>query len=120
MRRTQKRTQKKHKGGYYSMSGAIAPGAALWTRQSEMGDYAISNRGNNAMYGRGRSKKSRKQKTRKGGARYGAVSASYQGTGSRGMADYVATNTKYPPFGPAKEGAFNNAASQPGSFVKAV
>jgi hypothetical protein len=118
--------RRKHRGGYYGAVGAIAPGAMEWGRGSEMGDWAISSRGANAMYGRGRkgSKKNKAKKTRKmrGGNKFGAVSASYQGTGARGIADFVQTNTKYPPFGPAQLGAFNNAGAQPGSghanFVK--
>jgi hypothetical protein len=117
--------RRKHRGGYYSAVGAIAPGAMEWGRGSEMGDYAISSRGGNTQFGRGRkSRKGKPKKTRKmrGGNKFGAVSASYQGTGARGIADYVPTNTKYPPFGPAQLGAFNNAGAQPGSgygsFVK--
>ena len=68
--------------------------------------------------------KRRKTRKHRGGSRFGAVAASYQGSGSRGMADFVATNTKVPPFGPAAGGAFNNAGAQPGSgygsFVKAA
>ncbi len=108
--RTSKRKtarSKKMKGGYYGMSGAIAPGAALWTRQSEMGDYAVSSRGGNTQYGSSRKgKKSKKTMKKRGGSRFGAVSASFQGTGARGIADAVPTNTKFPPFGDAKLGAF--------------
>lgn len=117
--------RRKHRGGYYGAVGAIAPGAMEWGRGSEMGDWAISNRGANAQYGRGRKRRgtnSKKTRRMRGGNKFGAVSASYQGTGSRGIADYVQTNTKYPPFGPAQLGAFNNAGAQPGSghasFVK--
>ena len=48
---------RKHKGGYYSMSGAIAPGAVNWTRGSEMGEWSVSNRGGNAQYGSGKRRK---------------------------------------------------------------
>lgn len=54
---TLKKGSRKHKGGYYSMSGAIAPGAANWTRHSEMGDWAVSNRGGNTQYGSGKRRK---------------------------------------------------------------
>ena len=123
--RTSKKKTRKVKGGYYGMSGAVAPGAPAWTRGSEMGDYAISSRGGNTQYGAKRhGRKGKKtQKKKKGGSRFGAVSASYQGTGQRGMIDVVPTNTKFPPFGPAQQGAFNNAGAQPGSgyasFIKA-
>lgn len=124
---SRKRTQRKHKGGYYGMSGAIAPGAALWTRGSEMGDWAVSNRGANAQYGSGKKKgkkslkKTMKRKQR-GGGKFGGVSASYQGTGSRGIADFKGIITRDGTGAPAG-GAFNNFGAQPGSgyssFVKA-
>lgn len=56
---SRKRTMKKTKGGYYSMSGAIAPGAVNWTRGSEMGEWSVSNRGGNAQYGSGKKGKKR-------------------------------------------------------------
>lgn len=116
------RKTRKHRGGYYGAVGAIAPGAMQWGTGSEMGDWAVSSRGGNSQYGAGRKRKGRK--TRRGGSRYGAVSASYQGTGSRGLANYLPTNTKVPPFGGPAGGAFNNAGAQPGSgygsFVKAA
>jgi len=124
---SRKRTLRKHKGGYYGMNGAVAPGAALWTRGSEMGDWAVSNRGANSQYGAGKKKgkkslkKTLKRKHR-GGGKYGGVSASYQGTGSRGIADYQGIITRDGTGAPAG-GAFNNFGAQPGSgyssFVKA-
>lgn len=73
----------------------------------------------------GRKRKGKKAVTRrkmKGGSRFGAVAASYQGKGTAGLIDVAQVNTKYPPFGGAKLGAFNNAGAQPGSgfssFVK--
>lgn len=125
---SRKRTARKHKGGYYGMSGAIAPGAALWTRQSEMGDYSVSNRGGNSQYGSGKKKGGKKsakktlKRKQKGSGRYGGVSASYQGTGSRGIADFQGVITRDGSGAPA-QGAFNNHGAQPGSgyssFVKA-
>jgi len=128
--KTQRRTKHKRgtkrtmKGGFYGASGAIAPGAMGWSAGSEMGDYAISRRGGNSMIGAGRKKKGTRKTTRKqrGGSRYGAVSASYQGTGSRGIMDVVGVNTKggvgYPAYGD-----WNNKGAQPGSgydsFVRA-
>ena len=122
-----KKTQKAKKGGYYGFSGAVGTGAPNWSRGSEMGDWAVSSRGGNTQYGRGRKNKKGSKKTRKvkrGGNRFGAVSASFEGTGSRGMIDVVPTTTKYP-FGPGGEpGNFNNFGAQPGSgyssFVKAA
>ena len=106
------------KGGYYSFSGDVAPGAANWTRHSEMGSYAVSDRGGNAQYGRGRGRKRRDKngkKTRKvkrGGGSYGAVSASYQGTGARGIADVVGISPNKPGF--ATQGEFNYYGGKPG------
>ena len=121
-KKTKKRsTKRRHRGGYYSMSGSIAPGAALYTRQSEMGVRAIEDRGANGMIGQGRKRKHRKTRRRlRGGQKFGAVYASYPGPGARGIADYVAGTHK-----PAQYalGDFNNKANGPGdfsSFVKAV
>ena len=123
-RHTKKRGTRKRKqrGGFYSFEGATAPGAAQWGRGSEMGEFAVdksgnmSNMGPNGMrseiqHGRGRRRKSRGRKTKRrqrGGGKYGGVSASYLGTGSRGIADRVGVNTRVPPLGEAANGAFNN------------
>ena len=113
--RTKKRGVKK--GGYYSFSGDVGvPGAANWTRHSEMGPYAVSNRGGNTQYGRGRKRKGKKggktRKVKRGGGAYGAVSASYQGTGARGIADVVGISPNKP--GYATEGEFNYYGGKPG------
>ncbi len=124
-RSSRKRTMRKHKGGYYGMTGAVAPGAPLWGRGSEMGDWSVSNRGANAQYGakRRRGKKTMKKgRKQRGGNKYGGVSASYVGTGSRGIADRVPVSTRTGDAGPSL-GAFNNHGAQPGSgfgsFIKA-
>jgi hypothetical protein len=123
-RHTKKRGTRRHrkmKGGYYGASGAIAPGAMAWGRGSEMGQFTVDKGGNIGnlnpqnviQYGSGRRRKSRGRRTRrkmKGGGKYGAVAASFVGTGSRGIADHVGTNTKYPPFGGPAQGAFNDGA----------
>lgn len=117
-------TRRKHRGGFYGATGAIAPGAMAWGRGSEMGQWAVSSRGGNTHYGAGR-RKSRGKKTRKhrGGGSYGGVSASFQGTGSGGMADFKPIVTR-DGSGSAAGGAFNNFGAQPGSghasFVKAA
>lgn len=123
-RHTKKHATRRHRkmrGGYYGASGAIAPGAMAWGRGSEMGQFAVDKGGNIGnlnpqnviQYGRGRRRKSRGRRTRRkmrGGGKYGAVAASFVGTGSRGIADVVGTNTKYPPFGGPAQGAFNDGA----------
>ena len=106
------------RGGYYSFSGDTGtPGAANWTSHSEMGPYAISNRGGNTQYGRGRKQKGKKsgKKTRKvkrGGGRYGEVSASFQGTGERGLANVTGVSINKPGF--ANQGDFNYYGGKPG------
>jgi hypothetical protein len=89
-----------------------------------MGDFA-ANRAGNATYGAGRrkhSKKTRRTRKHRGGSRYGGVSASYQGSGTAGLADFKGIVTRDGTGAPAG-GAFNNFGAQPGSghasFVKA-
>jgi hypothetical protein len=50
----------------------------------------------------------------RGGSKYGATSASFVGTGERGMINVVQNNTKGA--GPAAYGAFNNKGAGPGNF----
>lgn len=120
-------TRRKHRGGYYGAVGAIAPGAMQWGRGSEMGNWAVSSRGGNTHYGAGRRKSRGKKVTRRrkvrGGGSFGGVSASFLGTGSRGIADFKPIVTR-DGSGSAAGGAFNNFGAQPGSghasFVKAA
>lgn len=120
-------TRRKQRGGYYGAAGQIegAPGAMKWSAGSEMGDFAV-NRAGNATYGAGRrrkhSKKTRRTRKHRGGGKFGGVSASFQGSGSAGMADYKGIITRDGTGSPAG-GAFNNYGAGPGSgganFVKA-
>jgi hypothetical protein len=138
---TRRHKRKTLKGGYYSFNGALATGAPSYGTGSEMGDFAVSRSGNNSVGGSKRKHKKRRggaeessseeeeemkvagrrrkmtkrRKTMKGGGKFGAVSASFTGTGERGIGNYSATNTHYPPFGGPAGGAFNNAGAQPGS-----
>lgn len=68
-------------------------------------------------------KRKNKKRTMKGGNKFGGVSASFQGTGSRGIADYKPIITR-DGSGAAAGGAFNNFGAQPGSgyssFVRAA
>jgi hypothetical protein len=125
------RRHRKHRGGFYGATGAIAPGAMEWGRGSEAGEFAagLGDRGGNSFQlGAGRKRRgSRKlarrtrRKTR-GGGKYGGVSASYEGTGERGLANFSGVVTR-DGSGAAAEGAFNNNGAQPGSgfgsFVRA-
>lgn len=118
-KRTHKRktVRRKHRGGYYGASGAIAPGAMQWSAGSEMGGWAadMSSRGGNGkvQYGRGRSTRKGKSHSRRrkhrGGGKFGSVSASFMGSGSRGLADYGGVVTREP-IGTAAGGAFNDMA----------
>jgi len=115
--------RKVHKGGYYGFDGAVGTGAPSWGRGSEAGPFMATDRGGNAQYGSGRRKTTRRSKKSKrrsrkhrGGSRggYATAAASYQGSGSRGIADYVPVVTRGAP-GTATDGAFNNFGAQPGS-----
>lgn len=121
-RQTKRVKRRTMKGGFYGASGAIAPGAMGWSSSSEMGDHSVSRRGGNSMMGAGRRRKGKKSRkvTRRGarhtgGSKYGAVSASFQGSGSRGIADAVGVNTKGPA-GSAAYGEWNNKGAGPGNF----
>lgn len=122
-KRSVTKRQRKHRGGYYGATGAIAPGAMEWSRGSEAGAYAagLNDRGGNSFQlGAGKrrrhSRKHRKsRKARRGGGSYGAVSAQYTGHGSRGIADYIAVDTKNGSGAP-QLGAFNDNGAKPGQF----
>lgn len=113
-----KLTRRKHRGGYYGASGAIAPGAMEWRRGSEMGAWAtdMSSRGGNGkvQYGSGRRTRKGKRHSRRrkmrGGGKYGGVSASFTGSGERGLANYDGVLTRTP-VGTAAGGAFNDMAA---------
>ena len=114
--------RKVHKGGYYGFDGAVGTGAPSWGRGSEAGPFMATDRGGNAQYGSSRrsktarrSKKSkRRHRKHRGGSRFSTPSASFQGKGSNGIADYVPVVTRESP-GTAAGGAFNNFGAQPGS-----
>jgi hypothetical protein len=73
------------------------------------------------MYGAGRRRRGKKvkktgrrtKKVMRGGTKFGGVSASFQGTGARGIADAVGVSVNKPGF--ATQGEFNNYGAQPGS-----
>jgi hypothetical protein len=114
--------RRRMKGGYYGFNGELAKGAANWKVSSEHGDMVANRGGNGMQYGRGRRRGSRKtakgKRKMKGGGSYGATSASFEGTGSRGMADVVSRNTKGPAVGPnvSKFGAFNDNGAHKGNW----
>lgn len=96
-------------GGYYAFSGAVGPGAANWVRGTEVPTKTGGRRHR-------KTRKTRKTRRMRGGGSFGATSASYQGTGARGMADFVAVDTKGPYVnGGAAKGAFNDFGAKPGT-----
>lgn len=85
MPRHRKHTRKtrKHRGGFYGASGAVAPGAMEWKSGTEVPVTA------------GRRRKSRKtRKTRKHRGGGVAILPSFKGTGVAGMADYPGATVK--------------------------
>jgi hypothetical protein len=95
-----------------------------WSRGSEAGEFAagLSDRGGNSFAltgGRKRrlSKKHsrRHRKTRRGGGKFGGVSASYEGQGERGLANFSGIVTR-DGSGAAAEGAFNDHGAKSGDF----
>jgi hypothetical protein len=105
-KRSAKKTMRRKRGGYYGANGAIAPGAMEWKSGQETAAPPHVKGGSK----RRKSKKSKKTMKKKGGAAYGSVSASFQGTGSRGIADHVPVDIKGSAADSAAFGAFNNKA----------
>ena len=116
-----RKTKRTLRGGYYGFNGALATGAVDWSRKSEYGDMVANRGGNGMQYGRGRKQRGKTVKGKrkmKGGGSYGATSASFEGMGSRGMADVASRNTKGPAVGPnvSKFGAFNDNGGHKGNW----
>ena len=103
-------SRRKHRGGYYGAAGPIkgTVGAMEWSNHQEVAVPTY------AKGGRRRKTKGKKtmKKSRKGGNRFGATSASFQGKGINGLATYEQTSTKS---GPSAFGAFNDNGAKPGS-----
>lgn len=102
---TRKTRKTKHRGGYYGAAGPIqgTVGAMQWNKGTEVAP---------PKYAGGKRRKGRKTRKMRGGNKFGAVSASFQGTGVRGIANYVPVSTKG---GVATHGAFNDNGAKPGS-----
>lgn len=113
--------RRKMKGGFYGAAGQIpgAPGAMQWNKGTEVAPPAYAKSGGR----RRKSKKSTRRRKMRGGGTFGGVSASFQGSGSRGMANYAPIVTR-DGSGSAAGGAFNNHGVQPGggfsSFLKSA
>lgn len=113
-RRKTKKGTRKHRGGFYGAAGPIpgaggAPAGMRWGTSQEVPTP-------NYVKG-GRRRKTKGRKTKRGGSRFGAVSASFQGTGVNGMANYTGVTTKGGS-GNYAYGAFNDNGAKPGSSFK--
>lgn len=118
-RKTNGGKRRTKRGGYYGFTGDLGtPGAANWTRGSEMGDWTLSNRGGNSMYGAGRRRKHKgKKRTQRrkmrGGYSYGQAVAGFTGSGAeRGLGGFTDVSA---PGGKSALGSFANHGAQPGS-----
>lgn len=101
--------KKTQRGGYYSAAGPIpgTVGAMQWSRHTEVPVVAGGRR-------KRKSKKVTRRRKMRGGNKYGGVSASYQGQGVAGLANYSAVTSRGPP-GVAALGKFNDFGAGPGS-----
>ena len=113
-----KRQRKKTvRGGFYSFSGAVAPGAANWSRGAEVPTTEVGGAPIpvNLKGGRKRSskkKKSTRRRKMRGGYSFGQSVAGFTGQGtSRGMGGYSDVSQ---PGGKAALGEFANHGVQPG------
>jgi hypothetical protein len=118
-RKTRKHTRRhRHKkGGYYGAAGPIVPGgdAMQWKAGSEMGDFTAAQINAGAKMTGGRRK--RRRTVKRGGGKYGGVSASFTGTGVAGRADYVGASTRVAgPQDMAAFGKFNDNGAHAGNF----
>lgn len=111
--RRRKTMKKAKKGGYYSFNGALATGAADWSRHTEV-PAGMANRGGNAQMGGKKRKGGKKtRKAKRGGGYFGQAVAGFTGTGNRGLANYPDVSA---PTGKAAGGAFNDNGAKPGDF----
>jgi len=122
-RKTRKHTRRhRHKkGGYYGAAGPIVQGgdAMQWNTGSEMGKFTADqiNAGAKMTGGRRKRKHGHRKTMKKGGSKYGGVSASFTGTGVRGRADFVGASTRVAgPNDVAAFGKFNDNGAPPGNF----
>jgi len=112
------RKTRKVKGGYYGAAGPIVKGgdAMQWNAGSEMGQFTAGQINAGAKMTGGRRRRHKKT-LKRGGGKYGGVSASYTGTGVAGRADFVGASTRVAgPQDIAKFGKFNDNGAHPGNF----
>ena len=118
-----KKTKRRHRGGYYGASGAVVeggvgPAGMRWTGGEEVPTVEVGgapipvNLKGGRRHKKRKGKKSTKRRMR-GGTKFGGTYASYEGTGSRGLAD-VKGGTHTP--GAPQLGRFNNGGAEPSNF----
>lgn len=114
-RKTVKKSASK-RGGFYGFAGDLGhPGAANWTRGSEMAPE-VAGRGGNTTGGRRKSKKGTKKtrKVKRGGMRFSQANAGFTGVGTaRGLGGYQDVSA---PGGKAEFGSFADHGAKPGDF----
>ena len=118
-----KKTKRRHRGGYYGASGAVVeggvgPAGMRWTGGEEVPTVEVGgapipvNLKGGRRHKKRKGKKSTKRRMR-GGTKFGGTYASYEGSGSRGLAD-VKGGTHTP--GAPQLGRFNNGGAEPSNF----
>jgi len=115
------RNRKTKRGGFYGAKGPIVQGgdAMEWAGGSEMGGFTADQINAGAKMTGGRKRKTLKtlRRKRRGGGKYGGVSASFDGSGQRGMGNYVGASTRVAsPQDVAKFGQFNDNGAHAGNF----
>jgi len=113
---TKSKKTRRHRGGFYGASGAIiegsgGPAGMRWGTGAEVPAPAYAQGGARKRRAK-KGKKSTKRKMR-GGSKFGATYAGFEGTGSRGQIDVVGGTHKP---GVAAEGRFNDFGGKPGEF----
>ena len=121
-----KKTKRRHRGGYYGASGAVVeggvgPAGMRWTGGEEVphresNGAVLPMQAGDLKGGRRHKKRKGKKSTKRrmrGGTKFGGTYASYEGNGSRGLAD-VKGGTHTP--GAPQLGRFNNGGAEPSNF----
>ena len=122
-----KKTKRRHRGGYYGASGAVVEGGVGPAGMKWSGGEEVPHRESNGAVlpmqagdlkkgGRRHKKRKGKKSTKRrmrGGTKFGGPYASYEGNGSRGLAN-VSQGTHTP--GAPQLGRFNNGGAEPSDF----
>jgi len=119
-RKRGRKTRRHHskKGGYYGAAGPIVKGgdAMEWSAGSEMGKFTADQINAGAKMTGGRRRR-RGKTVKRGGGKYGGVSASFGGDGVAGMANYKGASTRMSsPQDIAAFGKFNDNGAHSGNF----